>query len=249
MSSPSSLYSLASSRRTSLSSLWCSAPSLLRAVTRIAGRLSGLVNCLVVDGRLDGGRQIRIRCATRKACGGLAGHPASLCALRLPSSSTRRQFAWCQLAAVVVCCSWSSSPQHPRGRSLADRALRSSLNAAPSGKALQVRASSLSIAGCHPRLATSLLRRRFSRPVLARSRPNRAVVSQPLVLTPARACRASQPCLGHRHRYCACRWPKLMSPSPSLDSCPRQLASDLISSSFHASSRNPKNRVKAKLVG
>jgi hypothetical protein len=53
------------------------------------GRLSGLVNCLIVDGRLDGGRQIRIRCGTHKAHGGLVGHPASLCALRLQSSSTR----------------------------------------------------------------------------------------------------------------------------------------------------------------
>jgi hypothetical protein len=73
-----------------------------------------------------------------------------------------QQFAWCQLADVVVCCSWPSSPsQHPRGRSLVDRALRSSLNAAPSGKALQVRASSPSIAGCHPRLATLLFASSF----------------------------------------------------------------------------------------
>jgi hypothetical protein len=42
-----------------------------------------------------------------------------------------------------------------------------------------------------------------------------------LPLPPARACRTSQPRLGHRYRYCAYRWPKLASPSPSLDSCPR----------------------------
>jgi hypothetical protein len=160
-----------------------------------------------------------------------------------------QQFAWCQLADVVVCCSWPSSPsQHPRGRSLADRALWSSLNAAPSGKALQVHASSPSIARCHPRLATSLPRHRFSRPVLAQSCPNRAAVSQPLALAPARACHASQPRLGHRHRYCTCRWSKLASPSPSLDSCPHKLAPNSISSSFRASSRNPKRRVKTKLA-
>jgi hypothetical protein len=39
-----------------------------------------------------------------------------------------------------------------------------------------------------------------------------------------------------------------LSSEPSLDSYPRQLALDTISSSFHASSRNPKNRVKAKLA-
>jgi hypothetical protein len=38
------------------------------------GRLSSLMNCLIVDGWLDGGRQIRIRCATHKARGGLADH-------------------------------------------------------------------------------------------------------------------------------------------------------------------------------
>jgi hypothetical protein len=74
------------------------------------------------------------------------------------------------------------------------------------------------------------------------SSPNR------LPLPPARACRASQPRLGHCHRYCACRWPKLVSPSPSLDLCPRQLTPDSISSSFRASSRNLKRRVKTKLA-
>nr|ACF80693.2 unknown [Zea mays] len=96
-----------------------------------------------------------------------------------------QQFTWCQLAVVIVCCSWPSSPsQHPRGRSLADRPLRSLLNAAPSGKALQVRASLPSIAGCHPHLTTSLQCRCFPRPVLARPCPNRAAVSQPLALAP-----------------------------------------------------------------
>jgi hypothetical protein len=39
-----------------------------------------------------------------------------------------------------------------------------------------------------------------------------------LPLPPARACRASQPRVGHRRRYYTCRWPKLVSPSPSPES-------------------------------
>jgi hypothetical protein len=141
-----------------------------------------------------------------------------------------QQFAWCQLAVVVVCCSWSS------------------LNAAPSGKAFLVRALSPSIAGCHP-LSPPHCRTVVFLVQCSRSL-SQTVLPSPncLPLPPARACHASQPRHGHRHRYCACRWLKLVSPSPSLDLCPRQLAPDSISSSFHTSSRNPKRQVKTKLA-